>query len=367
MECGDSRTGGESSPQLLDLIPGWGGGGNERRNFGGSEERKLELKLGPPGEEDWFSNGNNNNNNNKDIVAKSSSLYLGGSGYSSKTLNNNSSTKRGFQDTIHHETTDNKTVLSSNPSTSYAPANATITNNTIHQKRPVVGWPPVKSFLRFPQNQSTVLKNSSQNNDKNKVLSTPATSSGPANATITNTTSQKRTAAAPVVGWPPVRSFRKNLTNKPAATSTGSPNEVPSKEIKVKQAEMVVKKGMMVKINMDGVPIGRKVDLNALDSYEKLSSAVDQLFRDLLAAQKDSSADLNCPHVNEAKAITGLLDGSGEYTLVYEDNEGDRMLVGDVPWGMFAATVKRLRVLKTTELSTLHIGNNSKQGKPVET
>ena len=25
-----------------------------------------------------------------------------------------------------------------------------------------------------------------------------------------------------------------------------------------------------------------------------------------------------------------LLDGSREYTLVYEDNEGDRMLVGDV-------------------------------------
>ncbi|RWR94621.1 auxin-responsive protein IAA6 isoform X1 [Cinnamomum micranthum f. kanehirae] len=31
-------------------------------------------------------------------------------------------------------------------------------------------------------------------------------------------------------------------------------------------------------------------------------------------------------------ALTGLLDGSGEYTIVYEDNEGDRMLVGVVPW-----------------------------------
>jgi len=34
---------------------------------------------------------------------------------------------------------------------------------------------------------------------------------------------------------------------------------------------------------MDGVPIGRKVDLNAYDSYENLSSAVDELFRGLLA------------------------------------------------------------------------------------
>lgn len=27
-----------------------------------------------------------------------------------------------------------------------------------------------------------------------------------------------------------------------------------------------------------------------------------------------------------------LAIAGGEYTLVYEDDEGDRMLVGDVPW-----------------------------------
>lgn len=42
-------------------------------------------------------------------------------------------------------------------------------------------------------------------------------------------------------------------------------------------------KGLFVKINMEGVPIGRKVDLKACDSYEKLASAVDQLFRGLLS------------------------------------------------------------------------------------
>lgn len=30
--------------------------------------------------------------------------------------------------------------------------------------------------------------------------------------------------------------------------------------------------------------------------------------------------------------LAGSVAGSGEYTLVYEDNEGDRILVGDVPW-----------------------------------
>ncbi|GMN40018.1 hypothetical protein TIFTF001_009248 [Ficus carica] len=72
---------------------------------------------------------------------------------------------------------------------------------------------------------------------------------------------------------------------------------------------------------MEGVPIGRKVDLKAFDSYEKLSYAIDALFRGLLAAQRDQTED------DHSKTVT-----NGEYTLVYEDNEGDRMLVGDVPW-----------------------------------
>lgn len=50
-------------------------------------------------------------------------------------------------------------------------------------------------------------------------------------------------------------------------------------------------------------------------------------------AQGDTSArGIQIGKGEEKKVITGLLDGSGEYTLVYEDNEGDRMLVGDVPW-----------------------------------
>ncbi|XXG62511.1 hypothetical protein AAC387_Pa05g0852 [Persea americana] len=50
------------------------------------------------------------------------------------------------------------------------------------------------------------------------------------------------------------------------------------------------------------------------------------------SAQKDSSETGNQKTAEERRLIEGLLDGSGEYTLVYEDNEGDRMLVGDVPW-----------------------------------
>ncbi|XP_016171576.1 auxin-responsive protein IAA26 [Arachis ipaensis] len=166
-----------------------------------------------------------------------------------------------------------------------------------------------------------------------------------------------RTAPGPVVGWPPIRSFRKNLAN----SSSSSKPPPPPPEHHNKDYGGGGGKGMFVKINMDGVPIGRKVDLNAYDSYENLSNAVDQLFRGLLAAQRDSSGGGVNKLQEEEKVITGLLDGSGEYTLVYEDNEGDRMLVGDVPWHMFVSTVKRLRVLKSSELSAFTLGGKQEK------
>lgn len=86
------------------------------------------------------------------------------------------------------------------------------------------------------------------------------------------------------MGWPPIRSSRRNLTSssfsKPASDSDAAPSKLPTPREKPVE---IGGKGLFVKINMDGVPIGRKIDLNAYDSYEKLSSAVDELFRGLLA------------------------------------------------------------------------------------
>lgn len=87
------------------------------------------------------------------------------------------------------------------------------------------------------------------------------------------------------MGWPPIRSFRKNLASSSSSKpSTESQNLVQNKIPGEKPVE-TSGKGLFVKINMDGVPIGRKVDLKAYDSYEKLSSAVDELFRGLLAGK----------------------------------------------------------------------------------
>ncbi|AEE75827.1 phytochrome-associated protein 1 [Arabidopsis thaliana] len=172
--------------------------------------------------------------------------------------------------------------------------------------------------------------------------------------------SQKRTAPGPVVGWPPVRSFRKNLASTSSSklgNESSHGGQINKSDDGEKQVE-TKKEGMFVKINMDGVPIGRKVDLNAYNSYEQLSFVVDKLFRGLLAAQRDISDGQG-----EEKPIIGLLDGKGEFTLTYEDNEGDKMLVGDVPWQMFVSSVKRLRVIKSSEISSALTFGCSKQEK----
>ncbi|KFK26369.1 hypothetical protein AALP_AA8G239600 [Arabis alpina] len=124
----------------------------------------------------------------------------------------------------------------------------------------------------------------------------------------TSFVSNNRVEGASVVGWPPVRSSRRNLKKK----------------------ESDEEKEFYVKINMEGVPIGRKVNLSAFNNYQQLSLAVDQLF-----SKKDP------------------LDLNRQYTLVYVDTEGDKVLVGDVPWEMFVSTVKRLHVLKTSQISSL--------------
>ncbi|KAL1220163.1 Auxin-responsive protein IAA26 [Cardamine amara subsp. amara] len=173
---------------------------------------------------------------------------------------------------------------------------------------------------------------------------------------------QKRTAPGPVVGWPPVRSFRKNLASTSSSklgNESSHGDQINKSDGGEKQVEPK-KEGMFVKINMDSVPIGRKVDLNAYNSYEQLSFAVDKLFRGLLAAQRDISGG-----EGEEKPIIGLLDGKGEFTLTYEDNEGDKMLVGDVPWQMFVSSVKRLRVIKSSEISSSLTFGCSKQEKKI--
>ncbi|KAH9666290.1 auxin-responsive protein IAA14 [Citrus sinensis] len=134
---------------------------------------------------------------------------------------------------------------------------------------------------------------------------------------------------AQVVGWPPVRAYRKNAMK-------GSCK--------------------FVKVAVEGAPYLRKVDLEIYHSYQELLSALEDMFSFLTIRN----------HVNERKIIDNV--NGVEYVPTYEDKDGDWMLVGDVPWKMFVESCKRVRLMKSSEaigLGCLHFAAAAVAMSPV--
>ena len=63
------------------------------------------------------------------------------------------------------------------------------------------------------------------------------------------------------------------------------------------------------KVQMQGVAVGRAVDLTMLEGYEQLIDELEEMFD-----------------------IKGQLCPRNKWEIVYTDDEGDMMLVGDDPW-----------------------------------
>ncbi|KAK9292671.1 hypothetical protein L1049_020649 [Liquidambar formosana] len=141
----------------------------------------------------------------------------------------------------------------------------------------------------------------------------------------------KPPAKAQVVGWPPVRSFRKNILAAPKNNTD--------------EGEKASCSAAFVKVSMDGAPYLRKVDLKMYKSYQELSDALSKMFSSFTIGNCGSQGMKD--FMNESKLID-LLNGS-EYVPSYEDKDGDWMLVGDVPWEMFVDSCKRLRIMKGSE------------------
>ncbi|KAJ6810361.1 auxin-responsive protein IAA4 [Iris pallida] len=114
--------------------------------------------------------------------------------------------------------------------------------------------------------------------------------------------------------WPPIKPLlRSTLTEK------GSRHRCPPPS----------SSSFFVKVYMEGTPIGRKLDLFALDGYDCLIRTLSCMFRTTIIYPDDAQVAPNSTHV-----------------LTYEDEEGDWMMVGDVPWELFLTTVKKLKIAK---------------------
>ncbi|KAG0480693.1 hypothetical protein HPP92_011551 [Vanilla planifolia] len=120
---------------------------------------------------------------------------------------------------------------------------------------------------------------------------------------------------AQVIGWPPVRSFRKSA----------------------------LKSTTYVKVAVDGAPYLRKVDLEMYGGYGELLAALEEMFSCFKIR--------NSPNSSESRLVDPV--NGTEYVPTYEDKDGDWMLVGDVPWKMFIASCKRLRLMKSSEAVNL--------------
>lgn len=85
-----------------------------------------------------------------------------------------------------------------------------------------------------------------------------------------------------MVGWPPIRAYRMNNL----ATNNGKSKEFDSEsekrncsgKINHQDSSNLCLKPFLVKVNLDGVPIGRKVDLNAHNCYKTLSQTLENMF-----------------------------------------------------------------------------------------
>lgn len=154
---------------------------------------------------------------------------------------------------------------------------------------------------------------------------------------------ENRPAAAPqLVGWPPVRTFRKKLsTPKSADVDDLSKAKPSSEEVHGSGAARDERSTMFVKVNLEGYAVGRKINLKAHPSYDALSRALQSMFHGFLS---DGYGRIATREDDEEQVLEKGKVGPKNYILLYEDNEGDRMLVGDVPWELFVASVKRLYI-----------------------
>ncbi|XP_047315696.1 auxin-induced protein IAA4-like [Impatiens glandulifera] len=128
---------------------------------------------------------------------------------------------------------------------------------------------------------------------------------------------------AQVVGWPPVRSYRKNISFQ---------------QLGKKEEGGGGGGGMMiyVKVSMDGAPYLRKIDIKVYNGYPDLIKALETMFK------------MTIGDYSEREGYKG-----SEYAPTYEDKDGDWMLLGDVPWEMFMSTCKRMRIMKGSEIKGL--------------
>ncbi|KGN50008.1 auxin response factor 9 [Cucumis sativus] len=95
------------------------------------------------------------------------------------------------------------------------------------------------------------------------------------------------------------------------------------------------------KVLMHGMAVGRAVDLTILEGYDQLIDELEKMFD-----------------------VRGQLCARDKWEIVYTDDEGDMMLVGDDPWEEFRNMVRRIFICSKEQVKNMSSG--SKQLTSIE-
>ncbi|XP_063937183.1 auxin response factor 11 isoform X2 [Daucus carota subsp. sativus] len=105
--------------------------------------------------------------------------------------------------------------------------------------------------------------------------------------------------------------------------------EAPKKETDSKHGSNTSKR-TRTKVQMQGIAVGRAVDLALVEGYDDLITELERMFE-----------------------IKGELKERKNWQVVYTDREGDMMLVGDDPWLEFCGIAKKIFIYTTEEVKKM--------------
>ncbi|KAI9192298.1 hypothetical protein LWI28_020795 [Acer negundo] len=162
---------------------------------------------------------------------------------------------------------------------------------------------------------------------------------------IYSTINKENEEEKPVVGWPPIQSWRMKLLNHNYHNHDHHRHHHGDDQVGVQMENNHNHNRMAhdhhdhrhdqkenggsnyskyVKVKMEGVAITRKVNLRLYHSFHTLKNSLIAMFAKYQKYEK-----------------RGV-----RYTLTYQDNEGDWLLVDDVPWRIFIESVRRLEIVR---------------------
>ncbi|EOA26040.1 hypothetical protein CARUB_v10019454mg [Capsella rubella] len=95
------------------------------------------------------------------------------------------------------------------------------------------------------------------------------------------------------------------------------------------------------KVQLQGVTVGRALDLSVLNGYDQLIHELEKLFD-----------------------LKGELRSRNQWEMVFIDHEGDIVLIGDVPWLEFCNMVKKILICSKEEIKKLKYERPISQTKP---